>query len=206
MGAFEHADLARAAVLALLAEQLEVHPLGRHAGGADGDELALARAGWRRGSAAPTSSLPEPGGPEISTRLLAGATLAISWRSCWAAAERPIRPSGVMAWVRRRRFSRFRLRGFQRALDHQQQPVGLERLFQEVVGAALDGADRGLDVAVAGDHHHRQVGVERLDQVEQLQPVHAAALHPDVEHQQRRACAPGWRPARPRSSAAVRTA
>ena len=73
----------------------------------------------------------------------------------------------------------------QRSLDHQQQPIGLEWLFQEVVGAALDGADRGFDVAVAGNHDHRQVGVEPLDQVKQFQPVHAAAGHPDVEHQQR---------------------
>ena len=71
-------------------------------------------------------------------------------------------------------------------LDHQQQPVGLERLFEELVGPALDGADRGLDVAVAGDHDHRQIAVERLDQVEQLQPVHAPALHPDVEDDQGR--------------------
>jgi hypothetical protein len=73
---------------------------------------------------------------------------------------------------------------FQGALDHQQQAIGLERLFQELVGPALDGADGGLDVAVARDHDHRQVGVQGLDHVEQLQPVHAAALHPDVQDQQ----------------------
>jgi len=56
-----------------------------------------------------TVSLPEPAEPVISTRLLAGATLAIICRNCWAARDRPIRPSGVRAWVRRRRFSRRRL-------------------------------------------------------------------------------------------------
>ncbi|MNS88169.1 hypothetical protein D3C72_1221330 [compost metagenome] len=51
--------------------------------------------------------MPEPGGPEISTRLLAGATLAMVPRSSCAAADFPIRPVGAMVWARRRRFSRF---------------------------------------------------------------------------------------------------
>ncbi len=44
----------------------------------------------------------------------------------------------------------------QRPVGDQQQPVGLERLLDEVIGAALDRRDRGLDVAVAGNHHDRQ--------------------------------------------------
>ena len=36
------------------------------------------------------SSLPQPDGPVISTRLLVGATLSIAWRSWLMAAERPI--------------------------------------------------------------------------------------------------------------------
>ena len=78
-------------------------------------------------------------------------------------------------------------RGFQRPRRHQDQPVGLERLFDEVVGAALDRRDRGFDVAVAGDHHDRQVGMVALDLFEQLQPVELAALQPDVEKHQMRA-------------------
>src|SRR5271154_221548 len=77
-----------------------------------------------------TISLPEPGGPEIRSRLLAEATLTIRCRSCWAAAE---------------------------------QPIGLERLFQKVVGPALDRADGGFDVAVPGNHHHREIRIQRLD-------------------------------------------
>ena len=46
--------------------------------------------------------------PEIITRLLAGATFAIMPRSCWAAWEWPIMPSGVRVCTRRRRFSRRR--------------------------------------------------------------------------------------------------
>ena len=53
------------------------------------------------------SSLPAPGGPAIRMRLLVGATREIMLRSCPAAAERPTSPSGAMAWVRRRLFSRF---------------------------------------------------------------------------------------------------
>ena len=56
-----------------------------------------------------TSSLPDPAGPEIRTRLLAWATLAMVLRSAWAACDRPIRPEGVMVWARRRRFSRLRV-------------------------------------------------------------------------------------------------
>ena len=78
-------------------------------------------------------------------------------------------------------------RGFQRPRRHQDQPVGLERLFDEVIGAALDRRDRGLDVAVAGDHHHGNVGVILLDLLEQLQAVELGALQPDVEEHQMRA-------------------
>ena len=193
MGALEDADLARPAALALLAEQLQVHPLGGHAGGADGHELALgpraggvdqardgllARAG-RAGDQHPAVGRGQLG--DHLAQLLGGHGLA---DQAVGRDRLGAQPAVLALQVGR----------LQRALDHQQQPVGLERLLQEVVGAALDGADRRLDVAVAGDHDHRQVGVQLLDQVEQLQPVHAAALHPDVEHQQRRACAPGWRP------------
>ena len=101
-------------------------------------------------------------------------------------------------------------RGFQRAVGHQHQAVGLERLLDEIVGAALDRRDRGFDVAVAGDHHHRHFRVLLLDGVEQLQAVEPAALQPDVEehevrparldlvqarHRCRGRC--GWRSPRP---------
>ena len=80
----------------------------------------------------------------------------------------------------------FQTRGLQRPRRHQDQPVGLEGLFDEVVGAALDRGHRGLDVAVPGDHHHRQVGIVLLDLLQQLQPVELAALQPDVEKHQMR--------------------
>src|SRR6185437_12263457 len=72
-------------------------------------------------------------------------------------------------------------RGFERAVGNQHEPVGLERLLDEVVGALLDRRDGRLDVTVAGDHHDRQLGVLVLHGVEQLQAVEPGALQPDVE-------------------------
>ena len=72
-------------------------------------------------------------------------------------------------------------RGFQRALGNQHQTIGLEGFLDEVVGAVLDRRDRGLDIAVAGNHHHGQFGMFLLDCIEQLQPVQLAPLQPDVE-------------------------
>ena len=72
-------------------------------------------------------------------------------------------------------------RGLERPLGDQDQPVGLERLLDEVIGAELDRRHRRLDVAVAGDHHDRHVGMLLLDRLEQLQPVELRALQPDVE-------------------------
>src|SRR5579863_411931 len=66
-------------------------------------------------------------------------------------------------------------------LGDQQEPISLERLFDEVIGTALNCRNRGLDVAVAGDHHHRQLGMVQSQNVEQLQSVEAAALQPDVK-------------------------
>jgi hypothetical protein len=72
-------------------------------------------------------------------------------------------------------------RGFERARRHQDQPVGFERLLDEIVGAALDRCDRGFDVAVTRDHDDRRIRIVLLDLLEQLQPVEPAALQPDIE-------------------------
>jgi hypothetical protein len=76
-------------------------------------------------------------------------------------------------------------RGLERALGDQDQAVRLERLLDVVVGPALDGRDRGLDIAVPGDHDDRQVRVLALDDVEKLQAVEPASLQPDVQEHQR---------------------
>ena len=122
------------------------------------------------------TSLPEPAGPVIRTRLLVGAILSIRARSC-AMAEDCADQLAVVAGLELQ-FLHFALqpRRFQRALHHMQQPVGLERLFDEVVGALLDRGDRGLDGAMAGDHHHRQIGLLALDGVQHLNAVQPASL------------------------------
>ena len=128
------------------------------------------------------SSLPAPAGPTIRMRLLVGATFSTVWRSWLIDDDLPTKVEGDE--LLERLDLALEPRGFERALRHQHQPVGLERLLDEVVGALLDGGDRGLDVAVTGDHHHRQLRMLLLQRVEQLQPVEPAALQPDVEEHQ----------------------
>ena len=77
-------------------------------------------------------------------------------------------------------------RRLKRAFGDQHQAVDLERLFDEVVCPLLDRRHGGLDVAVAGNHHDRQVGVLLLEGIEQLQAIEPAALQPDVEKDQAR--------------------
>jgi hypothetical protein len=78
--------------------------------------------------------------------------------------------------------------GFGRARDEVQQVPGLERLFDEVHRPFSDCRDRGIEIAVAGDHQHRQAGVVALDLLEELDAVEARSLEPDVEEYQ------GWPP------------
>ena len=70
--------------------------------------------------------------------------------------------------------------------DQQQQPLGLERLFDEVHRAAADGGHRRVDIAMAGENNDRQGRFARLDRVEHFEPVHRAAVQPDVEQHQAR--------------------
>src|SRR5262249_9764168 len=67
----------------------------------------------------------------------------------------------------------------------------------EVVGALLDRRDRGFDVAVARDHHDRQIGMLLLDRIKQLEPVEAAPLQPDIEEDET------WPPRRYRNQGIV---
>ena len=75
----------------------------------------------------------------------------------------------------------FKPRILKGAVSDQQQSIGLERLLDEVVSAALDRGDRGLDVTMTRDHDDRQFWVLLLETIEQLQTIEAAALQPDVE-------------------------
>ncbi len=75
-------------------------------------------------------------------------------------------------------------RGLEGAIGDKNEAVDLERFLDEVVGALLDGRDRGLDIAVAGNHDHRQIGMLRLDAGKHLQAIEAAPLQPDVQEDQ----------------------
>ena len=77
--------------------------------------------------------------------------------------------------------------GLGRAVDEVDQPLGLERLFDEVDRALADRGDRGVEIAVARDHQHRQRRIAALDLLEQLNPVEPRALQPHVEQDHRRA-------------------
>ena len=55
--------------------------------------------------------------------------------------------------------------------------VGVERLFHDVVGAALRGFHRVLDGGVPADHHHDGRRVERAQLAQCLEPVHPGHLH-----------------------------
>src|SRR3546814_6445472 len=61
------------------------------------------------------------------------------------------------------------------ALDHQQQPLGLERFLDEIGRAAPDRGDRSIKVAVARDHQHRDRRIAPFDLVEQVEPVQPRA-------------------------------
>ncbi len=73
------------------------------------------------------------------------------------------------------------------AVDEVDQPLGLERLFDEVDRALAHRRDRGVEIAVARDHQHRQGRVAPLQFLEQLDSVEPRALEPDVEQDHRRA-------------------
>src|SRR3546814_13601190 len=60
-----------------------------------------------------------------------------------------------------------------RAGDEMEEVFGLERLFDEVKGAAADRGDRGVDSAMPRNHDDRQRRIEslyRLDETEALEP------------------------------------
>ena len=168
-----------------IAEQLDFHPLRRDRRGVDDHERAV---GAARGvvQRARRQFLAGAGGADDQDAAvgLGGAVDGL------AQLVHAGRAAGQHARGRRQLLQFLDLalqpRGFQRPRRHQDQPVGLERLFDEVIGAALDRGDRGFDIAVAGDHHDRQVGIVLLDLLEQLQAVELGALQPDVEEHQMR--------------------
>src|SRR5205085_8676679 len=75
-----------------------------------------------------------------------------------------------------------KLECLQRAQSDEDQPVGLERLLDVVVGAALDGGDGRLDVAMAGNDDDREIRVAALHVGDHLETIEAASLQTDFEN------------------------
>ena len=75
---------------------------------------------------------------------------------------------------------------FGRPGDQVQELLRLERLFDEVHRAATDRRNGGVDIAVAGEYQHRQVGLARLDCIEHLQSVARRSVQPDIQQDEAR--------------------
>ena len=185
MGLLERADAAGAIRPGVDAEQFALHALGSDRRRVDDDEGTLGA--HRMGVDQPRRQLlagargtgdqhPRIGGtdplddpPQVGDH--------------GGGADEPVGRAGARAQV-----ADFALepRGLQRALGDQDQAIGLERLFDEVIGAEFDRGHRGFDIAVAGNHHHGHVGVLLLQNLQQLQTVEPRALQPDVEQDQMR--------------------
>ena len=182
MRLLQRADLAFAAIR-FGAEQLDLHALRRDRGRIDGDErTALARRQRVDGACG---------------KFLARAGRADDHD---AAVGRRNTLDGLPQLAHRRRHAdqverlaaaqlevgnlALQLRGLQRPFGDQDQAVGLERLLDEIVGAAADRGNRRLDIAVAGNHDNRQAGMHRLDLVEHRQAVEPRALQPDIQEDQ----------------------
>ena len=184
MSALERADLA-AVDAVLAAEELGLEPIGVHRRAVDRDKRPLCP---------PRARMEKP--PDD---LFAGAGQA---RNQHAAAGRRDAVDLLAKLVCRvRRTDKIKVaaraqlqllvlaperRAFDRPRDQQQQPVGLERLFDKIVGADPDRLDRGLDRAVAADHHHRHRRDVGAELAQDLDAVELAALEPDVEDDQGR--------------------
>ena len=63
--------------------------------------------------------------------------------------------------------------------------LGLEGLFEEIVGALPDRGHCGLDGAVPADDYDRHVGVGLAQHREEIETIDLASLQPDVEDRER---------------------
>ena len=142
---------------ALAAEQLDLQPVGPHGRAIERDERA-GRPPRARMQEAGDDLLADPGGTGDQHAAPVGATRSICWRSWLAAGELPTSSNSGPARKGSSSFSRGSWRRLDGAFHDQQQAVGLERLFDEVIGAELDRLDRRFDIAMAADHGDRKGG------------------------------------------------
>jgi hypothetical protein len=108
--------------------------------------------------------------PALSCATITGSSLRISISG--------MKPAGGRRYSRT---SRLRHEFSKRAFGHEQQAIGLEWLFDEIIGAALDHGHRGFDIAMTRNHDDREFGMLLLEAVEQLQTIKPAAFEPNIE-------------------------
>src|SRR5437762_10389603 len=189
MRPLERADLSRLAIVAgLAAEQLDLEPVRPHRRAIYRDERSLR---------APRTRV-----EQASDDFLAGARRAADQNA--AAGRRDALDLLAQLIDRRRGTDQVelaagaqpqlgilpaQLRGLDRASDEEQEPVGLERLLDKVVGADLDRLDRGFDRAVPADHDDRDGRHLGAQLAQDRDAVELAALQPYVEDHER------WLPA-----------
>ena len=68
--------------------------------------------------------------------------------------------------------------------QRQQDAIGVERLFEKVVGAELRRLNGGLDRAMTRDHHDLRLRIELTETLQRLEAIHA--FHFDVEKDEMR--------------------
>ena len=125
--------------------------------------------------------------PLINTRLLAGRDFLEELAQLAHGNGRAVQ-FGISTGAALQRFI-FALQaaGFEGPAHDQQQPVGVEGLFDIFIGAALDGGDRRFNVAVARNDDNGHVLMLLLDGLQEIEPVEFGTLQPDIENDQRRA-------------------
>ena len=122
---------------------------------------------------------------QVRDQLLAGAGLAIDVYRRLAARDALDHLAQLLHGARAA--EQLDLRQLQRALaglaelerggDQLAQRRDVERLGDEIEGAELERAHRGLDVAVRGDDGHRRLRLVRLDPLDDVQAVAVRQLH-----------------------------
>src|SRR5207248_11129616 len=65
----------------------------------------------------------------------------------------------------------------ERIPEHHQDSVGIERLFEDLVGAELRRFDGGANRGMPADHHYDRGWIELANFLERLHSVHACHLH-----------------------------
>ena len=188
MRLLESADLARrfrSRGAGIGAEKLDLEPLRPHRRAAQHDErpLAAARAGMEQPRDDFLARARRAGDQHAAVGRADAVELLAKLGDRVGFADEILIPAGTLPQLF---VLALQPRRFDRALDDDQQPVRFERLLDEVVSADLDRRDGGFDIAVAADHHDRDMRQLALDDLQNLEPVELAALQPDIEHDKRR--------------------